>query len=34
VTADGSVVSMDLEPRRGAYVFSDLSTGPVLFATC
>jgi hypothetical protein len=34
VTADGSLVTMDLKPRQGAYVFSDLSTGPVLFATC
>lgn len=34
VTADGSVVTLDLHPRDGAYVLSDLSTGPVLFATC
>ena len=34
VTADGNVVRMDLRPRPGAYVFSDLSNGPVLFATC
>ena len=34
VTADGRLVTMDLRPRRGAYVLSDLSTGPVLFATC
>jgi hypothetical protein len=34
VTADGPVLTMDLEPRSGAYVFSDLSTGPVLYATC
>jgi len=34
VTADGTVVTMDLEPVDGAYVVSDLSTGPVLFATC
>lgn len=34
VTADGSLVTMDLVPRAGAYVLSDLSTGPVLFATC
>jgi hypothetical protein len=25
---------MRLTPRAGAYVLSDLSTGPVLFATC
>jgi len=25
---------MLLEPRSGASVLSDLSTGPVLFATC
>jgi hypothetical protein len=34
VTAHGSVVSMRLTPRPGAAVLSDLSTGPVLFATC
>jgi hypothetical protein len=34
VTADGSLVVMDLAPRAGASVLSDLSTGPVLFATC
>ena len=34
VTADGRVVTMDLVPREGAYVLSDLSSGPVLFATC
>ena len=34
VSADGSLVTMDLDPRRGAYVLSDLSSGPVLFATC
>ena len=34
VVADGDVVRMDLEPREGEYVISDLSTGPVLFATC
>jgi hypothetical protein len=34
VTADGRLVTMDLRPRQGAYVLSDLSTGPVLFATC
>jgi hypothetical protein len=34
VTAHGPLVVMRLEPRPGAYVLSDLSTGPVLFATC
>ena len=33
-TADGNVVTLDLEPTKGSYVLSDLSTGPVLFATC
>ena len=33
-TADGRVVTLDLEPVDGAYVLSDLATGPVLFATC
>ena len=33
-TADGNVVTLDLEPTEGSYVFSDLSSGPVLFATC
>ncbi|MCW2765116.1 MAG: hypothetical protein JWO11_1075 [Nocardioides sp.] len=34
VQANGSVVTMDLQPVEGQYVLSDLSTGPVLFATC
>lgn len=34
VVADGDVVTMELEPVEGAYVLSDLSSGPVLFATC
>jgi hypothetical protein len=34
VTADGPLVTMDLKPVEGTYVFSDLSSGPVLFATC
>lgn len=33
-TADGNVVTLDLRPTEGSYVFSDLSSGPVLFATC
>jgi hypothetical protein len=32
--AVGSVVTLDLVPREGTYVFSDLTSGPVLFATC
>lgn len=34
VSADGTVVTLQLSPVDGAYVVSDLSTGPVLFATC
>lgn len=34
VSAEGPLVTMDLTPVRGAYVLSDLSSGPVLFATC
>ena len=34
VTADGTVVTMQLRPTEGSYVLSDLSTGPVLFASC
>jgi hypothetical protein len=34
VTADGSLVVMHLAPREGAAVLSDLSTGPLLFASC
>ena len=34
VTADGSVLRMELEPVDDSPVLSDLSTGPVLFATC
>ena len=30
----GATSSLDLVPTEGAYVLSDLSTGPVLFATC
>lgn len=32
--ADDVLVTLDLEPEPGAYVLSDLSSGPVLFATC
>ncbi len=34
VTADGRLLTMALEPHDGEYVLSDLSAGPVLFATC
>ena len=34
VTAHGSLVVLRLAPRAGAFVVSDLSTGPLLFATC
>ena len=34
VSAEGSVVTMELDPLEGEYVLSDLSSGPVLFATC
>ena len=34
VTADGVVVTMELTPTEGSYVLSDLSNGPLLFATC
>ncbi|WP_183092513.1 hypothetical protein [Nocardioides stalactiti] len=34
VTADGTVVRMELEPLPASYVMSDLANGPVLFATC
>ena len=34
VTAEGSLVTMSLDPVEGEYVLSDLSSGPVLFATC
>lgn len=34
VTAEGTVLTMELEPEEGTYVLSDLSSGPVLFATC
>jgi hypothetical protein len=32
--ADGSLVTLELRPAEGQYVLSDLSSGPVLFATC
>lgn len=32
--SDGREVTLDLRPRDGEYVLSDLTSGPVLFATC
>jgi hypothetical protein len=34
VSAEDKVVTMELEPADGGYVFSALKDGPVLFATC
>lgn len=34
VRADGTLLTMTLRPRPGAAVLSDLSSGPVLFASC
>jgi hypothetical protein len=34
VTAEGKVVTMELDPVDETYVFSGLKDGPVLFATC
>jgi hypothetical protein len=34
VQAEGDVVSRALDPVEGAFVVSELSSGPVLFATC
>jgi hypothetical protein len=34
VKAEGSLVTLSLDPVEGEYVLSDLSSGPVLFATC
>lgn len=34
VTAEGTLVRMSLDPAPGAFVLSDLSSGPVLFASC
>ncbi len=33
-TADDDLVTLDLRPTKGSSVLSDLSSGPVLFATC
>ncbi|GAA1915939.1 hypothetical protein [Nocardioides hwasunensis] len=32
--SQGRVITLDLRARPGAYVLSDLTSGPVLFATC
>ncbi len=32
--SDGREITLDLRPVEGAYVLSDLTSGPVLFATC
>jgi hypothetical protein len=34
VSAEDGVVTMALRPRPGQYLLSDLTSGPVLFATC
>lgn len=34
VSAEGDLVTMRLDPREDSYVLSDLTSGPVLFATC
>ncbi|UUW90091.1 hypothetical protein ABFU82_15435 [Nocardioides sp. WV_118_6] len=34
VVASGSVLTMELHPLPGTFVLSDLTSGPVLFATC
>ena len=34
VSAEDGVVTMALRPRQGQYLLSDLTSGPVLFATC
>lgn len=33
-SADGETVLLELDPRGAEFVFSDLTSGPVLFATC
>ena len=32
--SQGREITLDLRPQQGAYVLSDLTSGPVLFATC
>jgi hypothetical protein len=33
-TSEGRTISLDLRPHEGEYVLSDLTSGPVVFATC
>jgi len=33
-SSDGRTITLDLRPEDGEYVLSDLTSGPVLFATC
>lgn len=33
-SSEGRTIVLDLEPEEGTYVLSDLTSGPVLFATC
>lgn len=33
-SSEGRAITLDLRPREGEYVLSDLTSGPVLFATC
>lgn len=32
--SEGRAITLDLQPENGEYVLSDLTSGPVLFATC
>ena len=32
--SDGREITLELRPAEGEYVLSDLTSGPVLFATC
>jgi hypothetical protein len=34
VSAEGKLVTMELEPVESSYAFSALKDGPVLFASC
>ena len=33
-SSQGRTITLDLHPEAGQYVLSDLTSGPVLFATC
>jgi hypothetical protein len=33
-TSEGRTITLDLRPHEGEYVLSDLTSGPVVFATC